>query len=88
VLRQTAKTAIGRFVMREKEHVCAIEAYRQALPLTTLNYDYEIRDIARVDGLTEEPTISQSLRRFPQVGKRSKGGKAYPSFLLVGAAVT
>jgi len=59
VLRQTAKTAIGRFVMREKEHVCAIDAYRQAPLLTTLNYDYEIRDIARVDGLTEEPTISQ-----------------------------
>jgi DNA end-binding protein Ku len=59
VLRQTAKTAIGRFVMREKEHVCAIEAYRQALLLTTLNYDYEIRDIERVDGLADEPTISQ-----------------------------
>jgi len=59
VLRQTAKTAIGRFVMREKEHVCAIEAYGRALLLTTLNYDYEIRDIARVDGLTEEPTTSQ-----------------------------
>jgi DNA end-binding protein Ku len=59
VLRQTAKTAIGRFVMREKEHVCAIEAYGRALLLTTLNYDYEIRDIARVEGLTEEPTISQ-----------------------------
>jgi DNA end-binding protein Ku len=62
VLRQTAKTAIGRFVMREKEHVCAIEAYGQALLLTTLNYDYEIRDIARVDGLTEEPIISQVER--------------------------
>jgi DNA end-binding protein Ku len=59
VLSQTAKTAIGRFVMREKEHMCAIEAYGQALLLTTLNYDYEIRDIARVDGLAEEPTISQ-----------------------------
>jgi DNA end-binding protein Ku len=59
VLRQTAKTAIGRFVMREKEHVCAIEAYGRALLLTTLNYDYEIRDIARLDGLTEEPATSQ-----------------------------
>jgi DNA end-binding protein Ku len=58
VLRQTAKTAIGTFVMREKEHVCAIEAYRQALLLTTLNYDYEIRDLARVDGLKEEAEIS------------------------------
>jgi DNA end-binding protein Ku len=59
VLRQTAKTAIGTFVMREKEHVCAIEAYRQALLLTTLNYEYEIRDIARIDGLGEEPALSQ-----------------------------
>jgi DNA end-binding protein Ku len=46
--------------MREKEYACAIEAYRLALLLTTLNYDYEIRDIARVDGLAEEPTISQA----------------------------
>ena len=60
VLRQTAKTAIGKFVMREKEHLCAIEAYREALLLTTLNYDYEIRDIKRVDGLVEEPSISQA----------------------------
>lgn len=59
VLRQTAQTAIGTFVMRENEHVCAIEAYRQALLLTTLNYDYEIRDLARVDDLAEEPAISQ-----------------------------
>jgi len=41
-VHQTAKTAIGRFVMREKEHVCTIEAYRQGLLLTTLNYDFEI----------------------------------------------
>jgi DNA end-binding protein Ku len=59
VLHQTAKTAIGRFVMREKEHVCAIEAYRQGLLLTTLNYEYEIRDIMQVDGLDEPPQLSQ-----------------------------
>jgi DNA end-binding protein Ku len=59
VLQQTAETAIGRFVMREKEHVCAIEAYRQGLLLTTLNYNYEIRDIMQVDGLDEPPQLSQ-----------------------------
>ncbi len=58
VLRQTAKTAIGRVVMREKEHICAIEAYRQGLLLTMLNYGYEIRDIRQIDGLDEEPEIS------------------------------
>jgi DNA end-binding protein Ku len=46
--------------LRDKEHVCAIEAYREALLLTTLNYEYEIRDITRVDGLAEEPPISQA----------------------------
>jgi len=60
VLRRTARTAVGRFVMRDKEYACAIEAYRQALLLTTLNYDYEIRDIARIDGLAEEPSISKA----------------------------
>ncbi len=58
VLRQTAKTAIGHVVMRDKEHICVIEAYRQGLLLTMLNYNYEIRDIRRIDGLAEEPKIS------------------------------
>ena len=58
VLRQTAKTAIGCFVMREKEHICAIQAYRQGLLLTILNYNYEIRDIRRIDGLDEVHDIS------------------------------
>ncbi len=58
VLRQTAKTAIGHVVMRDKEHICAIEAYRQGLLLTMLNYNYEIRDIQRIDGLNDEPEIS------------------------------
>jgi DNA end-binding protein Ku len=59
VLHQTAKSAIGRFVMKEKEHVCAIEAYRQGMLLTTLNYAYEIRDILQIGGLDEKPKLSR-----------------------------
>ena len=59
VLQQTAKTAIGRFVMREKEFVCAIQSYREGLLLTTLNYGDEIRPISKIDDLAEKPKISK-----------------------------
>jgi len=52
-LSSGATYAIGRFVMREKEYVCAIEAYKNGLLLTTLNYDYEIRDIDKIGTLAK-----------------------------------
>jgi len=39
------KVAIGRFVMRDKEYTCAIQAYDNYLVLTTLYYTYEIRGL-------------------------------------------
>ena len=57
VLESTARTAIGRFVMREKEYACAITSYKQGLLLTTLNYAYEVRDISKVDNLDEKPKL-------------------------------
>lgn len=53
VLMLTGKAAIGRFVMKEKEHVCAITSYKRGLLLTTLNYEYEIRDIDDIEQLKE-----------------------------------
>ena len=41
----TNKVAIGSFVLRDKQYVCAIQAYENVLLLSTLNYAYEIRDI-------------------------------------------
>lgn len=49
ILQMTARTALGRFVMRDKEYVCTIKSYKEGLLLTTLNYSYEVRDIAKVD---------------------------------------
>lgn len=57
ILQATARTALGRFVMREKEYVCTIKAYKKGLLLTTLNYPYEIRDIVNVDNLAETPKL-------------------------------
>jgi DNA end-binding protein Ku len=58
VLQMSARTALGRFVMRDKEYVCTIKAYKQGLLLTTLNYAYEVRDISKVDNLDDAAKIS------------------------------
>ncbi|MFA6088419.1 MAG: Ku protein [Candidatus Woesearchaeota archaeon] len=74
VLQQSAKAAIGRFVMREKEYVCAIESYKNGLLLTTLNYAYEIRNIEDIDFIDNKPKLStQELELAKQlIGKLEK----------------
>ncbi|RLE38846.1 Ku protein [Candidatus Woesearchaeota archaeon] len=59
VLQDTAKVAIGRFIMREKEYICAIESYINGLLLTTLNYAYEIRDIKKIEELKNPPKLKE-----------------------------
>ena len=59
VLQATARTALGRFVMREKEYVCAIASYKQGLLLTTLNYPYEIRNMDDVDNIDSTPKLQK-----------------------------
>jgi DNA end-binding protein Ku len=58
VLQQSAKVAIGRFVMRDKEYLCSIESYREGILLTTLNYEYEIRDIKGIEELKKGPKLN------------------------------
>lgn len=48
-LTDLKKVAIGKFVMREKEHICAIQAYKSGLLLSTLHYAYEIRNFKLFD---------------------------------------
>lgn len=43
--------AIGQFVMRDKEYVCLLQPYGNALLLTTLNYEYEIKHIPKLMNL-------------------------------------
>lgn len=57
VLQDRAKTAIGRFVMREKEHICAIEAYKEGILITLMNYSFEIRDISGIEDLKDPPKL-------------------------------
>ncbi len=57
--------AIGQFVMHEKEHLGAIQAYKKGLLLSTLHYAYEIRPIKDV-AITKSPTLSKQERLLAQ----------------------
>jgi DNA end-binding protein Ku len=59
VLQSEAKIAIGVFILREKEHICAVEAYKQGLLLSILNYDYEVRNISDVENVESEVKLSK-----------------------------
>ncbi|HVX01008.1 MAG TPA: Ku protein [Candidatus Babeliaceae bacterium] len=50
-LADLGKTAIGQFVMRDKEYVCAIRPYKNILLLTTLNYAYEVKKMDKLADL-------------------------------------
>ena len=58
VLDITNKAAIGRFVMRNREYVCAIIPYRNALILETLHYRDEVRDLSEFPILQTAPRLS------------------------------
>ena len=57
VLDITNKAAIGRFVMRNREHIGAIIPYRNALLLETLHYKDEVRDISEFEILHNPPQL-------------------------------
>lgn len=59
-LEKSGKVAIGMFVMREKQYLCVINPYENTMLLTTLNYAYEIRSLAEVPNLKEQPQKLQA----------------------------
>lgn len=44
-LKDLNRCAIGQFVMKEKEYACSIMPYKTGMLLTTLNYDYELKEL-------------------------------------------
>ncbi|MEX0939729.1 MAG: Ku protein [Candidatus Babeliales bacterium] len=56
IMKEMQVTAIGKFVLREKEYVCSIQPYQTGFLLSTLNYAYEIRPISRVEELSVKVT--------------------------------
>jgi DNA end-binding protein Ku len=48
-LRETEKLAIGTIVLRQREHLAALEPVDQALVLTTMRFAHEIRRVKDLD---------------------------------------
>lgn len=59
-LKKAGKIAVGQFVLRDKEYVCAIQPYMNGLSLTTLNYAYEVQEISQFYDLPAHEKISES----------------------------
>jgi len=64
-LKELDKIAIGQFVLRDKQYVCSIQPYENALLLTTLNYEYEIKHVKKVEEL-KVPKIEKAELRLAQ----------------------
>src|SRR5205823_6217551 len=60
VLDTTGKIAIGTFIMRDKEHVCAIRPYENGMVLNTLYYEYEVRSLKDVPELKGKPQLKDA----------------------------
>jgi DNA end-binding protein Ku len=58
-LRETGRMAIGRFVLREREYVCAIEPLGDALLLSTLHYEYELRKVEDIEEVKDVPEMKK-----------------------------
>jgi DNA end-binding protein Ku len=59
VLKETSKLAIGTIVLRQREHLAALEPYEHVLVLTTMRFAHEIRspkdlDVADAKGGSEK----------------------------------
>jgi DNA end-binding protein Ku len=51
ILHETKKIAIGKVVLREKEHLVALRAYQRGLVMHQLKYLDEIRPMDEIDGI-------------------------------------
>ncbi|RJS68457.1 Ku protein, partial [Methanophagales archaeon] len=56
LLDEMGITAIGKFVMRNKEYICALQPFEEGMLLCTLHYHQYIRDIGEI-GMGERPEI-------------------------------
>lgn len=68
-LKKSKKVAIGQFIMHEKEHVVAISFYKNALLLTTLHYEHEIRPFELEDSKALMPTQEELSLAFLLIDK-------------------
>lgn len=63
LMEEMGLIAIGKFVMKNKEYICALQPYREGMILYTLHYHQYVRDIADVVP-AKQPEISTKEREL------------------------
>ena len=66
-LARLNQAAIGQFVMRDKEYVCLLQPHLNALLLSTLNYEYEIKHIPQIDDLVAPGKVNEAELKLAQL---------------------
>jgi DNA end-binding protein Ku len=66
-LADLKKTAIGQFILKEKQYVCAITPYHNGLLLSTLNYAYEIRSFKEIEETRAPVKIDQKELKLAEL---------------------
>lgn len=54
--------AIGQFVMKDKQYVCSIQPYSSGMLLSTLNYQYEVKELPKFQELSAPKLAKQELQ--------------------------
>src|SRR5919198_1140338 len=65
-LNETKRIAIGKVVLREKEHLVALRAYQRGLVMHQLKYLDEIKPMEQVEELSSPPPPSSSINSSQQ----------------------
>lgn len=79
-MEKTGKVAIGRFVMRTKQYLCAIRIKDGALVLNTMLFADEVNDESAIEGLTaaEQTEISDKELKMAEQLVESLAGEFKP----------
>ncbi len=65
-IKETNKIAIGKVVLKDKEHLVALRSYQKGLIMHQLMYQEEIKPIDEIDGMPG----SETLTKFPPIDKK------------------
>src|SRR5919198_4879739 len=68
-LNETKRIAIGKVVLREKEHLVALRAYQRGLVMHQLKYLDEIKPMEQVGELSSSSSSSSSINSSQQASK-------------------
>jgi DNA end-binding protein Ku len=63
-LRESGKVAVGKVVIREKEHLLIVRPYQEAMVLTTLYYADEVRAVSGLDEIPIDAKVHPNERKM------------------------